>query len=323
MKLTVKTLKNDKFSVEVEPTTTIAQTKEIVSEARGLAVAGMKLIHSGKILKDTITIAECNIKETDFLVVMGKAKTATPAAAKPAPAPATAEATPAPTTTATPAPPADGAAVPNSAPSNGTPEQIAALTSMGFGEEQAREALRAAFGNQDRAVEYLTNPSTMPGASQSASQPATQSAQPPSQGTGGGSSGNAPRTLPDSSPLAPFLRDPNFTQLRATVQSRPELLPSLLQELGRENPTMVTLFNENREDFFLLLNSPLEAPGGGRPGRGPGGEQMIQVTREENEAIERLCALGFDKNDVVQAYFACDKNEQLAANLLASQGFMD
>lgn len=41
---------------------------------------------------------------------------------------------------------------------------------------------------------------------------------------------------------------------------------------------MVTLFNENREDFFLLLNSPLEAPGGGRPGRGPGGEQMIQVS---------------------------------------------
>lgn len=38
------------------------------------------------------------------------------------------------------------------------------------------------------------------------------------------------------------------------------------------------------------------------------------MTREENEAIERLCALGFDKNDVVQAYFACDKNEQLAVS---------
>ena len=42
---------------------------------------------------------------------------------------------------------------------------------------------------------------------------------------------------------------------------------------------------------------------------------------QEREAVDRLCGLGFDRNDALQAFLACDKDEMLAANLLLNGQF--
>lgn len=112
----------------------------------------MKLIHSGKVLKDGDTIESCNIKETDFLVVMiTKAKKAPApapaAAAAPAAAPAPAAAAAAESSSA-PAPaaaaPAPAAAAAAASEEEEFPaEMVGNLTAMGFPEAEVKACLRA------------------------------------------------------------------------------------------------------------------------------------------------------------------------------------
>ncbi|KAK2138523.1 hypothetical protein LSH36_2876g00001 [Paralvinella palmiformis] len=93
------------------------------------------------------------------------------------------------------------------------------------------------------------------------------------------------------------------------------------------------MITENQERFVQMLNDPNselsggQAQGGGQggPGEAPSAERSgyIQVTPEEKEAIERLKALGFPEGMCIQAYFACERNEDLAANFLLSQDFDD
>lgn len=63
---------------------------------------------------------------------------------------------------------------------------------------------------------------------------------------------------------------------------------------------------------------PPGAPPGGVPGQPqPEGGQQLQLSASDREAVERLMALGgFPRSDAVQAYLACERNEEVAANYL-------
>jgi UV excision repair protein RAD23 len=260
MKVTLKTIKDGQFTLDLDASSTVGALKAAIEaeKGQGYAAGALKVIYQGKVLADDATLESTGYKEADFLVVM-----ATKAKAKPAAAPAAAQA----------------ASEPAAASSAAAPAATGGATSM------------------DSA------PDTETGASDEAS-----------------GDSDLPRELPASSPLAFLAANRNFVQMRGMVQQQPHLLPSLLQQIGAANPELVQLINENQEDFYILLNAEDEE--GGDMGMGmPGPPQPgMQLTPEENEAIERLCALGFDRALAMQAYFACEKNENLAANWLLSNG---
>jgi len=267
MKLTVKTLKGSKFVLECEASQTVLEVKAIIESTNSdLPASSMKLIHSGKVLKDEPTIESCGIKQNDFLVVMvTKAKKSTVKAPVPASEPTeTAKApdsvsatapsenqetkssesvTSSPPTeaaTSAPKPATNSDATTNAAPELPT-EVVNSLTGMGFPEAEVRHCLRAANGNPDVAVEFLTNgipPGMQPGEQGAISNSSSASA----------SSGGT---------LVGLRNHPQFNDLRRLVQSNPAMLQRVLTQIGQQQPELLTEINANQETFLQMMNEPI------------------------------------------------------------------
>ncbi|XP_073332088.1 RAD23 homolog A, nucleotide excision repair protein b isoform X1 [Pagrus major] len=220
---------------------------------------------------------------------------------------------------------------------------VSEIMSMGYEREQVVAALRASYNNPDRAVEYLLMgipaeasdlPPQEPGRHSAPSNPPTQTAQqprqPPTASNTGPVSGSQPPSAGGGSvstgnPLEFLRNQPQFQQMRQIIQQNPSLLPALLQQLGRDNPQLLQQITQHQERFVQMLNEPRGGDTGGEGAEAQGSPHTnyIQVTPQEKEAIERLKALGFPEGLVIQAYFACEKNENLAANFLLQQTWDD
>ncbi|KAH9623242.1 hypothetical protein KSS87_010834 [Heliosperma pusillum] len=326
------------------------------------------LIYQGKVLKDTTTLEENNVAENSFLVIMlSKAKPAasggpsttaasvgqTQTATRPATVPtsiappvqpqAAMESVAAPAATA----PSSEANVYGQAASNlvagsnldSTIQQILDMGGGSWDRDTVVRALRAAFNNPERAVEYLYSgipeqaevppvaraPTATPAGGQAADLP-TNVAQGavPSSGPNASPLDLFPQGLPNVGSNAgagslDFLRNSQqFQALRAMVQANPQILQPMLQELGKQNPHLMRLIQEHQNDFVRLMNEPVEGDGEGNvlPDLASALPPTLTVTPAEREAVERLEAMGFSRATVLQVYFACNKDETMAANYL-------
>ncbi|KZO98944.1 UV excision repair protein Rad23 [Calocera viscosa TUFC12733] len=227
------------------------------------------------------------------------------------------------------------------------------MMEMGFERALVMRALKAAFNNPDRAVEYLMSgipdhlvqeeapapaPTSPPPAAAGSPTAPTAPAVPAPQNlfqaaaeqmqrqqAGGAGGAQNPQIAQQ---LAALRNTPMFAQIRQLVTQNPALLQPLVQQLAASNPQLAQLMNQNPQLLLHLLAGDEGEEGEGMEWEGEEGEggqipgmTTIQVTPEENSAIERLIALGFPRDIVIQAYFACDKNEELAANYLFENGF--
>jgi UV excision repair protein RAD23 len=79
MKLSIRNIKNERHTLEVDESTTVASIKERIESELSLGEASKsKLIFSGKILKDDQTVAAAGLKEGDAVVVMFSAHATKP-----------------------------------------------------------------------------------------------------------------------------------------------------------------------------------------------------------------------------------------------------
>lgn len=94
--------------------------------------------------------------------------------------------------------------------------------------------------------------------------------------------------------------------MRQIIQSNPQLLNTVLQQIGQTNPALLQLISQNQEAFVHMLNEPAggsgapaaaaegNEPAAGRGGRAPAGGAfedapgVIQVSVQDREAIERV-----------------------------------
>ncbi|KAM0726862.1 UV excision repair protein RAD23-like protein B [Formica fusca] len=363
MIITLKNLQQQTFTIEIDSSQTVKDLKEKIETQKGFPAEHQKLIYAGKILADEQPLTEYNIDEKKFIVVMvtkpkagatpktseeqrakstdSKEESTSSATTQPSSNPSVQETLRAASNVQEqPAVPTPAAGQAESALLMGEDynTMVNNIMDMGYEREQVVQALRASFNNPDRAVEYLLT-----------GIPAQLFEDPPE---------DPPETqeqLQDQSqdPLAFLRMQPQFQQMRQVIQQNPQLLNNLLQQIGSTNPALLQLISQNQEAFVRMLNEPVEpatgagarvlptsgggvasataaAAAGGAVNGGAGtgaaagvGSGTIQITPQDRDAIERLKALGFPEHLVVQAYFACEKNENLAANFLLSQNLDD
>jgi UV excision repair protein RAD23 len=173
-----------------------------------------------------------------------------PAAEAPTPANAAVSAasttTPASTTTATvPDAPRPVDTFPN--------EVVTNLTSMGFPEAEVRHCLRAAHGNPDVAVEFLTN-GIPDGVSEAANLVNATNA------STGSSTPSSSSTTTTTRPLQALRNHPQFDALRRLVQTNPGALQQVLTQIGQQQPDLLAEINANQATFLEMMNEPIPAP---------------------------------------------------------------
>lgn len=170
---------------------------------------------------------------------------------------------------------------------------------------QSPALLQAIHANNEAFIEMMNEPITDTPAPAA---PAAAGYSPPAQMGGGmdptGGMGMDPmQILQVLAGMTPAER----AQLAPTMGMAPEQLEAYIQMIASLPPEQMRNIAARAGEMGGMRDPP----------------NVIRLTEEEMAAVNRLVALGFSQQQAAQAYLSCDKNEELAANLLFEGGWMD
>jgi len=292
MKLKLKNLRQQEFDIEIESDKkTVKDLKLEIEKSYGFDASLIKLLHSGLVLEDAKTLEDYKIKEGNVVIMMATKKKQAEQPPQPVPNP-------------NPNPQPNPQPQEQPKPSENKPnyaDQVNSLVDMGYEKEKAEKAIEAAHGSVDLALEFL-NSGNIPESTGNQNIPSS-----------GSSNSNLPVELVK-----------NASIIKILCMNNPEKITNLLNTFKERHPDLINLIKQHEEEFKNLLVSPIsqedinnfkEIEQELRRPQGP----SIRLTKEESDAVKRLQELGFSQAEAVQAYIACDKNEEMAANFLFEQ----
>lgn len=324
MKLVIKSLKQVVYPVEVESDQVdVLELKKQIEKAHQFDHLTINLVFNGSKLVDAKKLCEYNIKEENVIIMMSsKAKpvNVNVAPQEEAKKEEKVDNKPSVAQTNVSTPQQQQPVVPaQPKPKKDYTNEVKMLTDMGFPKSESETAVNAARGNIDVAIEFLSTgiPENLPNEEEFEA----------------GESQSVSSALKNIASLVKIL-----------CQNDPSKFQNILLGLQQSSPEIVELIQENEAEFKELIQSPIteedirnfqalnqsvqmgglggmgmqegQAQAQGRRGQGQAGEFVLRLTKEEFEAVNRLKELGFNEREAVQAFIACDKNEEFAANFL-------
>ena len=313
MKIIVKNLKQVEYNVEIESDQkTIKDLKNEIEKVHGFDSNLMKLLHNGVILEDSKTLESYNIKNENVVIMMNSKPKQKPNVSQPPQSNTNNNALNNPQLNNNNNNTGNTQSNNNEGNKPDFSEKVNSLVEMGYEKEKVEKALKASNGRIDLAIEYLT-------------------------------SGNIPESAPtnlnlgnnnttnNNSNIDPELVR-NASIIKILCKNNPNKIVSLLNNIKIKSPELLNKIKQNEEEFKNLLISPIsqedlinfrntqQAIRMASQRRAP----QIQLTKEESDAVKRLKQLGnFSQAEVIQAFIACDKNEELTANFLFEQKLRD
>ncbi|SPO37921.1 related to RAD23 - nucleotide excision repair protein (ubiquitin-like protein) [Pseudozyma flocculosa] len=294
-------------------------------------------------------------KETSAPTPMAEDKPATAAAASETSAPASTEAS----STAAPAAaaaPAQEPGAPGSSSSFISGSQLESamqnMVEMGFERDQVQKAMRAAFNNPDRAVEYLMT--GIPASAEPQQPPAAAPQQPAStegEGEGAAPARPAAAAAPStpSNPRAGNLFEAAAAQAQGGGRGgagagagagalgdlpgedngngeqvidlgNPAMLAQL-QQLVQQNPAalqpLVQAIAQSNPQLAEALNQDPQGVLSLLAGGAGGGEEMdlptmAELSEEDRTAVQQIVQMGIPESKAIESYFMCGKNVEMA-----------
>ena len=329
MKIVIKTLKQVTYDVEISSEkTTILDLKKEIEKFHGFDSSTLKLLFNGVVLDDSKTLENYKIQEGSIVVMMNskiKPKNMSQSSNISSSQQKAEEKK---------EEKKEEKREDNKKPSEKTEQksneekytqQLNSLVDMGFEKSQAEAAIKAARGQIDLAIEYLYN-----GIPEGLNNNNFEQEQEQGQQEGEvGEENNEDDPVKNVASIA-----------KVIGRSNPSALTQLLQSIQQNDPDLMNLIKEREEEFKTLLEQPitdqdyraiqrfqqemgLAGIGVRLPRQGSmSGQRQIRLdlTPQDREAINRLKDLGnFSDAEVIQAYIACEKNEELTANYLFEQ----